>query len=99
MSRFNGTEQEWRSLFEQWKAALASGDTEREAELWRKMGNSDDMTAILAWVRGLDLGELDAAIAGMEVIAGETRAAVEGLERMLDLGELDALADELGVTA
>jgi len=73
MSRFQGTEQEWRSLFDQWKEALASGDTEREAELWRAMGNSDDMTAILAWVRGLDLGELDAAIAGMEVIASETR--------------------------
>ena len=98
MGKFDGKEQEWRALFEQWKAALASGDTEREAELWRAMGNSDDMTAILAWVRMLDLGELDAALAGMETVAGETRA-VEDLERMLDLGELDALADELGVTA
>ena len=66
MGKFDGTEQEWRALFEQWKAALASGDTEREAELWRAMGNSDDMTAILAWVRGLDLGELDAAIGALE---------------------------------
>ena len=73
MSRFQGTEQEWRALFEQWKQALEAGDREREAELWRAMGYSDDMTAILAWVRGLDLGELDAAIAGMEVIASETR--------------------------
>jgi len=94
MGKFNGTEQEWRSLFEQWKAALASGDTEREAELWRKMGYTDGMTAILAWVRGLDLGELNAAIAGMEVIASETRAD-EDLERMLDLGELDNVAAEL----
>ena len=99
MSRFQGTEQEWRALFEQWKQALEAGDREREAELWRAMGYSDDMTAILAWARSLDPGELSAALAGMEVIAGETRAAVEGLERMLDLGELDALAAELGVTA
>ena len=41
--------------------------------------------------------EPEPALAGMETVASETRAAVEGLERMLDLGELDALADELGV--
>ena len=74
MSRFDGTEQEWRALFEQWKAALASGDTEREAELWRAMGYSDDMTAILAWVRGLDRAELDTALAGLEMVASETGA-------------------------
>jgi len=79
MSRFQGTEQEWRALFEQWKQALEAGDREREAELWRAMGYSDDMTAILAWVRGLDLGELDAAIAGMEMVAGETRAVEVGV--------------------
>ena len=79
MSRFQGTEQEWRALFEHWKQALEAGDREREAELWRAMGNSDDMTAILAWVRGLDLGELDAAIAGMEMVAGETRAVEVGV--------------------
>jgi len=77
MGKFDGTEQEWRALFEQWKAALASGDTEREAELWRKMGHSDDVAAVLAWARSLDPGELSAALAGMEVIAGETGAAVE----------------------
>ena len=79
MSRFQGTEQEWRAIFEQWKQALEAGDREREAELWRAMGYSDDMTAILAWVRGLDLGELDAAIAGMEMVAGETRAVEVGV--------------------
>ena len=66
MSRFNGTEQEWRALFEQWKAALASGDKEREAELWRKMGHSDDVAAVLAWARSLDPGELSAAIGALE---------------------------------
>jgi len=79
MSTFQGTEQEWRSLFEQWKAALASGDKEREAELWRKMGHSDDAAAVLVWARSLDLGELDAAIAGMEMVAGETRAVEVGV--------------------
>ena len=66
MGKFDGTEQEWRAIFEQWKAALASGDTEREADLWRAMGYTDDMTAILAWARSLDPGELSAAIGALE---------------------------------
>ena len=75
MSTFQGTEQEWRSLFEQWKAALASGDKEREAELWRKMGHSDDAAAVLVWARSLDLGELDAAIGALESGAVELAVA------------------------
>ena len=78
MSTFQGTESEWRSLFEQWQEALESGDREREAELWRAMGYDDggDAATIAAWARSLKPGELSAALEQFEAVASESRVAV-----------------------
>ena len=78
MSRFQGSESEWSALFAQWQAAVEAGDTEQERELWDRLRSvADDGTAvIMEWARSLDPVELDAAIAQMERVARETRAAV-----------------------
>ena len=93
MSRFQETEQEWRELFDQWKEALASGDKERERELWAAMGLPPITPAVMDLARAFRAADP----ADVGALAGAVAAIPVEDECFLDLGELDALADELEV--